>query len=204
MIDKPGGVTVMMTKSGIPAPGHALTLDEVRAIEDANRTLFLTADTAVFYYLVVSDPSADDTAQFKVLGLAHRASSMVVFEGTIASISGGLGQPSRDVVESTVVAHEFGHILGLVNAGTPMVQPHEDAAHGAHDVNKDCLMYFANNSSEFVANLLGGGVVADFDAQCKADLGLQVRNTPLSNMSPGHPCPTGYPMKRSSSRTTAR
>ena len=167
---KPGAVTAQVTDAAIAAPGHALTVDDVRALEDAHRTRFNGGDTVVFYYLVVSDPSSDDTNQAKVLGLAHRASSMVIFQGTIDKIAGGIGQPSRETVESTVVAHELGHVLGLVNIGTKMTQPHEDAMHPGHDANTKCLMYWANNSSSLVANLLQGGVVADFDAACRADL----------------------------------
>ena len=125
----------------------------------------------MFFYLVVSDPSADDSGNLKVLGEAYRASSMVVFQGSIKSVSGGLGQPSADIVESAVVAHEYGHVLGLVNISTPMVTPHQDTAHGAHDTNTKCLMYYLNNSSAGLAgNLLSGGTVPDFDAQCRADL----------------------------------
>jgi len=168
--DKPGGATVVMGPDA-PAFGHAPTLAEIRALEDRVRTRFADGDTAVFFFLVTSDPYVEDTQDAKVLGLAHRPSSMVVFQKTIDGISGGLGQPSRDIVEKTVVAHELGHVLGLVNLGTAMRQMHEDAAHAGHDSNASCLMYFANNSSKVVANLLQGGVVPDFDAACSADLG---------------------------------
>jgi hypothetical protein len=174
--DKPGGVTVQMGDMNIPPLGHAMTIDDVRAMEDAHRHQFALGDTAVFFYLVVSDPSADDMNGFKVLGIAHRASSMVVYQGSIKSVSGGLGQPSADTVETAVVAHEYGHVLGLVNIATPMVTPHQDTAHGAHDSNDKCLMYYLNNSSAGLAgNLLSGGTVPDFDAQCRADL-LAIKN----------------------------
>ena len=169
LTDKPGGITVVHGAT-LPAPGHPLTVDDVRALEDQGRTRFSFGDTAVFYYLVVSDPSALDTSSAQVLGLAHRAASMVVFQGTIDKDSGGIGQPSPDVVESTVVAHEFGHVLGLVNLGAPMQTAHEDGAHPGHDVDQSCVMYWANNSSQLVANLLSGGVIPDFDANCRADL----------------------------------
>jgi hypothetical protein len=169
LLDKPGGVTVKMDPP-IDDVGHALTLAEVRAMEDASRTQFAQGDTEVFYYLVVNESSTDDTAEGKVLGYAYRPTSMTIFQKTINAISGGLGQPSRDVVESTVVAHEFGHVLGLVNTGTAMVAPHEDAAHPKHDSNTKCIMYYANNSSELVANLLAGGVIPDFDQACRDDI----------------------------------
>jgi hypothetical protein len=53
---------------------------------------------------------------------------------------------------------------------TPMQTPHEDPAHPKHDVNNACLMYWANNSSAGLANLLTGGTVPDYDANCRADL----------------------------------
>ena len=48
-----------------------------------------------------------------------------------------------DATWKAVVSHEFGHVLGLVNQGLPMVEPHEDAAHPGHDAGEDCLMYWA-------------------------------------------------------------
>lgn len=174
LLDKPGGITVKVD-APVADVGHALTLDEVRAIEDASRTEFAQGDTAVFYYFVVSESSTDDSAQGKVLGYAYRPTSMVIFQKTIDAVSGGLGQPSRDVVESTVVVHELGHVLGLVNTGTAMQSPHEDTAHPKHDSNTKCIMYYANNSSELIANLIGGGVTPDFDAACRADLAAYKR-----------------------------
>jgi Metallo-peptidase family M12 len=174
LLDKPGGVTVKMDPP-IDDIGHSLALADVIAIEDASRTEFAQGDTAVFYYLVVGESSSSDTAQFQVLGYAYRPTSMTVFQKTIDAVSGGLGQPSRDVVESTVVTHEFGHILGLVNTGTAMQTPHEDTAHPKHDANTKCIMYYANNSSELLANFVSGGVVPDFDGPCRADIAAYKR-----------------------------
>lgn len=169
LLDKPDGVSVVVDDP-VPDVGHAVSLTEAAAIEDASRTRFTLGDTVVFYYLVVSERSDEDTASSTILGYAYRPSSMVVFQAGIDGNAGGLGQPSRDIVESTVVAHEFGHILGLVNIGTRMQTPHQDSEHEGHDVNTACLMYYANNSSAGLANLLTGGNVPDFDAKCRADL----------------------------------
>ena len=169
LLDKSGTITVVVDPP-IDDVGHPITLAEAAALEDASRTRFAQADTGVFFYLVVAETSSDDNAQGRILGYAYRPSSMVIFQKTIFEVSGGLGQPSHDIVESTVVAHEFGHILGLVNSGTPMQSPHDDTAHPKHDTNTACLMYWANNSSAGLANLLSGGVIPPFDAACLADV----------------------------------
>ncbi len=176
--DKPGGVTVVLGDQDIPALGHPVTIDEVRSMEDAHRQRFSLGDTAAFFLLLAGDPSADDMGDLRVLGLAHRASSMVIFRRTIGLATGGLGQPNATDVESAVIAHELGHVLGLVNGSTPMVTPHQDTAHGAHDANAQCLMYYLNNSDVGVAgDLVVGGRIADFDAACRADLAA-VRDAP--------------------------
>jgi hypothetical protein len=169
LLDKSGGVTVMHDPP-IDDVTTPMSLTQASAIEDASRTQFALGDTIVFYYLVVSTNSSDDTANSQILGYSYRPSSMVVFQKSIDDNAGAIGQPSRDVVESTVVAHEFGHILGLVNAGTPMQTPHEDPAHPKHDTNSACLMYWSNNSSAGLANLFTGGNIPDYDANCRADL----------------------------------
>jgi hypothetical protein len=169
LLDKPGGVTVV-TDTPVDDVSEALSISQVAAIEDGSRTQYSMGDTAVFYYLVVSTNSTDDSSAGSILGEAYRPSAMVIFQKTIDANAGGLEQPSRDVVESTVVAHEFGHVLGLVNNGTPMQTPHEDPNHPKHDVNTACLMYWANNSSAGLTNLLTGGTIPDYDANCRADL----------------------------------
>lgn len=169
LLDKPGSVTIQVDDE-IPDPGSTLTLAQIRQIEDEHRDTFGLGDTAAVYFLYVSDPSDMDTQNSLILGLAHRASSLVMFRGNIDDVSGGVGQPSSEAVESTVIAHELGHVLGLVNVGTPMVNDHADPDHPSHDVDDTCVMYFANNSSDLIANLLSGGVVPDFDAECRADI----------------------------------
>lgn len=37
-------------------------------------------------------------------------------------------------LEAATLVHETGHHLGLLNAGIPMVRPHEDPSKGAHDM----------------------------------------------------------------------
>ena len=94
---------------------------------------------------------------------------MVLFGKKIHDNSGGLGQASRTKLEATVLEHEFGHILGLVDIGTPMQTNHKDAAHGNHCNNTNCLMYYTSETTDILGFLITGNIPS-FDANCIADM----------------------------------
>jgi hypothetical protein len=168
-LNKPGGITVQVD-APLASPGKtSYSLDDVRAIEAANRVSYASGTQAVAYFLFLDGASTSDSSSGQILGIAHGPSSIVMMGGTIHASSGALGQPSRQVLETTVMQHEFGHLLGLTNTGTPMVAPHQDSAHGAHCSNTSCLMYWQVDTSNFLGNLLGG-TVPSLDAGCIADL----------------------------------
>ena len=104
-----------------------------------------------------------------VLGFAYFNTSMALLGGTIENNSDGFNQPSKETVESAVLQHEFGHILGLVDNGTPAIQDHKDEANGAHCDEESCLMYYAVQTTNFMNNLTGGNI-PELDAQCIQDL----------------------------------
>ncbi|HEY0356753.1 MAG TPA: hypothetical protein VGC29_11140, partial [Flavisolibacter sp.] len=65
--------------------------------------------------------------------------------------------------------HEVGHLLGLVDIGSPMQTPHKDADHGSHCNNNSCLMYYASETTDILGLLLTGNIPG-LDANCIADL----------------------------------
>jgi len=175
-VNKPGGVTLVVDPP-IPAQNKgAYTLNDVGQLEATNRQNYTTGTRMVSYFLFLDGASTEDDAQSgrKILAYAYQNTSMAVFEKTIQSISGSLpGQASAATVETTVVEHELGHLLGLVNLnpGTPIQSPHQDTPNGNHCTVKNCLMYFSVNTSDVVSNLLSfGGTPPPLDAQCLADL----------------------------------
>ena len=66
--------------------------------------------------------------------------------------------------------HEFGHILGLVNNGTPVQSDHHDTANGAHCDVEDCLMYWQAETSGGLGDLVGMSSPPPLDPQCIDDL----------------------------------
>ncbi|MEO6252446.1 MAG: hypothetical protein ABIO79_04040 [Ferruginibacter sp.] len=164
LVNKPGAVTVVQTQ--IPSAGKtSLSLNDIATIEKNNRTIY-TLGSQLGVYFLFTDGNYD---QPNVLGTAFRNTSMSIYGKTIHDNSGGLGQASRIKLESTVLEHEFGHILGLVDLGSPMQTGHKDAAHGNHCTNSSCLMYYASETTDILGILITGNV-PPLDANCKADL----------------------------------
>lgn len=167
-LKKPGGIEIVQTS--ISSPGKTtLDLDQIRTIEKESRTLFSSGNTLTAYILFLDAEYAQNNGSSKVLGIAYGSSSMVLFEKTIEDNSGGLAQPSQTVLETVVAEHEFGHVMGLVNNGTPMLSAHQDKPHGAHCDNSSCLMYWSVETTDILGNLLGGKIPS-LDQNCINDL----------------------------------
>lgn len=162
-LNKPGGVQVVYRE--IPASNkEVLTLDEVAMLEKQYRTVYTRGAEMGIYFLFTSGAYN----KTNVLGIAYRNTSMCLFGKTVTEHSGGVGQSSRTVLQSTVMEHELGHLLGLVDIGSPMQSPHKDAEHGNHCSNENCLMYYAAETTDALGFL--GGVIPNFDNACLADL----------------------------------
>lgn len=169
-LNKPGGVTIH-SDTEITAEGKtSYSIDDIKAIEAEHRQMYRSGDQIIAYFLFVDGPSSSDTGSFKTLGHAYGSSSMVLYEKTIQSLSGTpITQPSRVVLETTVIEHEMGHILGLVNTGTTPQTSHQDTPNGAHCTDTNCLMYYLADTGDVVSNLLGGSIPA-LDSACVQDL----------------------------------
>lgn len=162
-LNKPAGITV--TQKQVGSIGAAtVSTEQVAAFEDGNRASYTDGKT-IAVYIYFADANYTENG---VIGVAFRNTSIAVFEKTIQSKTGGIGQASRVKVESGTLEHEMGHLLGLVNTGTPMVQAHEDAAHKGHCSNSNCLMYYAIQTNGLMNSL--NNTVPALDADCVNDL----------------------------------
>lgn len=164
ILRKPSGISIV-TREIAASASLSLSTDQVHSIEKSNRTVFTTGDQIGVYLLITNGNSTNNN----VLGAAYRNTSMVLFGKTIHDNSGGFGQPSRTKLESTVMDHEIGHILGLVDIGSPMQTNHKDPSHSSHCNNSNCLMYYASDTRDILGFLITGNIPA-FDANCMADL----------------------------------
>jgi hypothetical protein len=166
--NKPDGVTIVLDDEipdqGAPAWSYAAAEDTEVAWRDRYRDP--ETGEAVLYYLYLDGNSDQDSDQGLILGYAYHGSSLIMFQQTMADAGGGI--LGLGDVEPTVLVHEAGHVLGLVDDGIPMVTNHEDPAHPHHDANDGCVMYWAAET-DAVADLLGTGALT-FDEPCRADM----------------------------------
>jgi hypothetical protein len=167
-LNKPAGIEVI--RKSVASSGPSIySLQDIKNIEKTNRAEFTSSKTLAAYAFFADGDFNENSGGSKVLGIAYGFSSVVIFEKTIQEISGGLTQPSRATVETSVLNHEFGHLLGLVNNGTSMTSAHQDEPHGRHCNNKACLMYYAAETNDLIGNLINNKA-PELDENCLNDL----------------------------------
>lgn len=136
--DKPGGITVTLKQVGSIGKTQ-ITTQQADSFAIKNRVLY-TEGNLLSLYIYFAD--AVSTISW-IGGNAYLNTSMVVFEKTILENTKGQSLAKRVKIETGVLEHEAGHLLGLVNKGTPMQNLHEDGLHKFHCTNRNCLMYHA-------------------------------------------------------------
>ncbi|MGE5521802.1 MAG: hypothetical protein ACM3VS_17895 [Candidatus Dadabacteria bacterium] len=162
-LNKPDGIQFTMKQ--MPSTGKSkVAIEDVVNLEKQNRSEFTIGSREAIHILIVDANYTTDN----VIGISYWNTSICLFGPMIASHSGGIGQVSRPRLLSAVTEHEFGHLLGLVDQGTPMQSDHKDAGHGAHCTNTSCLMYYGLESNSNFSSLING--LPALDANCINDL----------------------------------
>lgn len=167
--NKPGGIFIQQRE--IRPQGGELYVNDLVTVEKVHRTVYERAgvdkvDTLGLFIFV----SEADYYQKDVLGVAYRNTSLAIFDGLITGFSEDGNRPNRGALLSTVLEHELGHILGLVNIGSELQSNHQDEAHGKHCNNPECLMYYKYQIT-LVSDLMNSSSsVPVLDANCEADL----------------------------------
>lgn len=165
---KPDGIIIETRAIGAPNLG-TYSLEELRSIEEKHRTAFTSGSTLGAFIFFADNKSETAAADKTVIGKAYRNTSMVIFEKEVRDLASSSATVSE--IEHTVMRHEFGHLFGLVNTGSPAQSPHEDTnpEHKAHCNVSGCLM---TALIEFrTKDLITGQFKAvDLDPKCHTDL----------------------------------
>jgi hypothetical protein len=126
---------IEITYKSLPSPEEeTLTIEEINDLETQNRTLFNTDDAVALYIYFADAPNAEDDpdSELVTLGAVYRNTSMVIYESEVRKLAATSTLISTATVETATIQHEFGHLLGLVNLGSDMINPHE-----AHETDEN-------------------------------------------------------------------
>lgn len=145
-------------------------MDDIRTIEDDHKLLFTEGNQLVITALFLNGKSSSDKDNSVILGTAYRNTSFVIFEETIQYSTNMFFGSGRKILETSVILHEFCHLLGLVNVGSEMIDNHQDKDNGYHCINQDCLMYYQEENQFTYSNWQNKAQVPQLDAFCLADL----------------------------------
>jgi len=155
-----------------------LTLEEVVDLEGENRTAY-NEDTTLAVYIYFADaPSEEDVEEedLVTLGAVYLNTSMVIYESTIRNLASKSIFVSISDIETATLNHEFGHLLGLVNLGSPAVNDHEDSEAVNHCSVEGCLMraelQFGAGMKQMLEKRASKGMAAPpgLDDECVMDL----------------------------------
>lgn len=126
------------------------TTDQVLQLAASEFNLPQTPSTAEFFVLFLNGNfSSNGTVNPNVVGISIEGTPVIaVFKNVI--LSSGMSQFLDTFIEQATLVHEFGHNVGLVNDGLPMVTNHEDPAHPHHCTNQDCVMFWENDTTNLV------------------------------------------------------
>lgn len=163
-LNKPEGITIR-TKEITAVPNKTLAKEGIISIERKNRFAYTSGKQLALYILYTNGEFTDS----KILGAAYRNTSAVIFGKAIKKNSNKIGKPDRTKLETTVLLHEMGHLLGLVNEGSLMEKDHSDHNKASHCKNKKCLMYYGIEIENRFGVLLKKDIPT-LDDDCLADL----------------------------------
>ena len=142
-LHKPAGVTITLsdeipTEFDINQRIPQYTRDDIVDFEDEYRDIYNDDNTLAVYFLFVDGIFQPSNG---TLGFAYFNTSCTIMGAVVNNLSGnGQFQSPREVLQTNVMIHEFAHLLGLVNDGTPMIQDHEDVNRPNHCNVAGCLM----------------------------------------------------------------
>ena len=110
--DKPNGIEVELTETNF---GHSGTWSANDVREKAWEHKSNEPQTGSTLYWQALFPSSEYSNE-DVLGVAVDASTVAIFKDTVEDAEGPIfSRPSAEEIENSVLVHEFGHLLGLVN-----------------------------------------------------------------------------------------
>lgn len=154
---------IFQYRSSPPAVVVPRTLAEMTALPAQGRTAWTANDVLALHERYARGRSSSLESHFHVyfldgyysenagintgvLGVSFGGTEVIAIFKRVITSSDSRPTVQKYVEQSTLI-HELGHALGFVNDGVPMTTPHQDVAHGHHDSDPNCVMYWQNEGA---------------------------------------------------------
>lgn len=167
-VNKPGGVELSTRTISSPG-GGSYSMSEIRDIEKEHRSIYNSGSEITVFIFVADGKSSAQEENEVVLGTAYQNTSIVLYEQAIRDLA-KTSMVSRSEIESTTLKHEFGHLFGLVDNGSPAQTDHEDPESSAHCNVSGCLMVAAMEFGDGAVDFLKSNETPSLDSSCRLDL----------------------------------
>jgi hypothetical protein len=175
--DKPDGVELKFEETTFDHEGSWSAQDVRDKAWDTKWQEPRDGSVLTWQFIFPSNTYSDDN----VLGVAVDASTVAIFGDSVDDAAGFFNRPSAEEVENSVLVHEAGHLLGLVNLVYTSPANHEDSENKGHSNNEDSVMYWAIESRS-VGTFISGDLPTEFDQDDLDDLtGLANGNIPSTD-----------------------
>ena len=121
---------------------ETLSLQEIADLESEHRTAYNNGKTLAIYIYFADAPAEDDDEDegLVTLGAVYRNTSMIIHEVTVERLAGRSLLITKADVETATLNHEFGHLFGLVDLGSEMINDHQNPDAANHCNVSGCLM----------------------------------------------------------------
>lgn len=137
-LHKPGGIYIVKRKIAA-VRDTVLTRRQVNSIRRSNRTVYTRNNQLALYNLYTNGEFENP----HVLGQACRNASIIIYGKPVKQYGAAFTVSTQTTIETTLLLHEMGHLLGLVNKGSAMQAERSDTAHEAHCINPNCIIYWS-------------------------------------------------------------
>ena len=163
--DKPAGIEIRRSDQ-IPAGKSSWTVEDLLALQQRYRTYHSGGSRATIWMVYVDGSFAPNQ---DALAISFSASAAAIFRDRIQDATSSL--VSEAAIERSVITHEAGHLMALVNIGYRSKYNHEDPQHPHHSNDRNSVMYWAVEDIS-IRTILHGGPPDDFDSYDRADLAM--------------------------------
>jgi hypothetical protein len=182
LVDKPRGIEVIISENlEARDKSYAWGRDEMYAYGEQTWDLEVDDKTIKMHAMYVGGKFSESLSSGggTVGGWAWGGKHTMIFADEVdrmcsnAARIGLRKEKTCELFERALLLHELGHILGLVNAGVPLLKDHQDEDHGHHDDSKDCIMYWSYGGEgilDILSSSLTGGGSPTFGPNCRAEM----------------------------------